>query len=238
MSDTASGATAPFTLTTRHGQRLVGAIDYPAGDAPIARTLVLCHGYGGDMAGRYLRQIATTLGADGIATVRFDFTNGAGTSDGALSGASVSGYADDLDDVLDFVRARPRLRASALAIGGHSYAGMVVIVVAARRRDIARVFFLAAVFDRTREFAMDAVAARVVAPIVIVMAGADREVAATQADALARAAGGRVVVRVTIPGADHNFTAPGSASALADAIRAQWPAPPPSDAPTATPHDR
>jgi len=216
---------APFTLTTRHGQRLVGAIDCPAGDAPVARTLVLCHGYGGDMAGGYLHQIAATLVAAGVATVRFDFTNGAGASDGALSGASVSGYADDLDDVLDLVRAQPRLRASTFAIGGHSYAGMVVIVVAARRRDIAGAFFLAAVFDRTREFAMDAVAARVVAPIVIIMAGADREVAATQADALARAAGDHVVARLTIPGADHNFTAPGSASALAETILAQLPDP-------------
>lgn len=229
MSDTGFGTMVPFTLTTRHGQRLVGMIDYPPGDAPVARTLVLCHGYGGDMAGRYLRQIAATLGADGVAAVRFDFTNGAGASDGALSGASVSGYADDLDDVLALVRAQPRLRASALAIGGHSYAGMVVIVVAARHRDIAGVFFLAAVFDRTDEFAMNAVAARVVAPIVIIMAGADREVAAMQADALARAAGKRVVARVTIPGADHNFTAPGSASALADAIRAHLPAPPPRE---------
>lgn len=225
MSDTAPGTTAPFTLTTRHGQRLVGASDYPAGTAPVARTLVLCHGYGGDMAGRYLRQIAATLTGAGVATVRFDFTNGAGTSDGELRDASVSGYADDLDDVLDFVRAQPRLRETTLAIGGHSYAGMPVIVVAARRLDIAGVFFLAAVFDRTKEFTMDAIAAQVVAPIVIIMAGKDREVAATQADALVRAAGARVVARVAIPGADHNFTAPGSASALAETILARLPDP-------------
>lgn len=235
MSDTTAGTTTPFTLTTRHDQRLVGAIDYPAGDAPVARTLILCHGYGGDMAGRYLHQIATTLDTAGVATVRFDFTNGAGTSAGALSAASVAGYADDLEDVLDLVKTQPRLRASTFAIGGHSYAGMVVIVVAARRRDIAEVFFLAAVFDRTKEFAMAAVAAQVVAPIVIIMAGGDREVAATQADALGRAAGERVVARVTIPGADHNFTAPGSASALADAIREHLLTPPAREAPNAPP---
>jgi alpha/beta superfamily hydrolase len=225
MRDTIPGTTTPFALTTRHGQRLVGAIDYPAGTAPVARTLVLCHGYGGDMQGRYLRQIAATLTGADVATVRFDFTNGAGASDGELRDASVSGYADDLDDVLDLVRTQPRLRETTLAIGGHSYAGMPVIVVAARRRDIAGVFFLAAVFDRTDEFAMGAIAAQVVAPIVIIMAGADREVAATQADALVRAAGERVVARVTIPEADHNFTAPSTAGALADAILARLPDP-------------
>jgi alpha/beta superfamily hydrolase len=216
---------APFTLTTRHGQQLVGVIDYPAGAGAVARTLVLCHGYGGDMAGRYLRQIAATLTEAGVATVRFDFTNGAGKSDGALSDASVSGYADDLDDVLDLVRMQPRLRGATPIIGGHSYAGMPVIVVAARRRDIRGVFFLAAVFDRTKEFVMDTIAAQVLAPIVIITAGADREVAATQADALVRAAGERVVARVRIPGADHNFTAPGTASALAEAILARLPNP-------------
>lgn len=228
MSGTTPEIPTPFTLTTRHGQQLVGAIDYPAGAGPVARALVLCHGYGGDMAGRYLRRIAATLTEAGVATVRFDFTNGAGKSDGALSDASVAGYADDLDDVLDFVRAQARLRDSMLAIGGHSYAGMPVIVAAARRRDIAGVFFLAAVFDRTKEFAMAEVAAQVMAPIVIIVAGKDREVAATQADALVRAAGERVVARVTIPDADHNFTAPGSASVLADAIRARLPASPPN----------
>lgn len=212
-----------FTLTTRHGQRLVGAIDYPPAALLISATVVLCHGYGGDMEGRYLRQIAATLTTVGVATVRFDFTNGAGASDGDLGRASVAGYTDDLDDLLDYVRQQPRLGAGTIAIGGHSYAGMVVIAVAARREDIAAVYFLAAVFDRTSDFDMAALAREVVAPITIILAGADREVSAAQADALARAAGARVVARLTIPGADHNFTAPGAALALAEAIRAHLP---------------
>lgn len=216
-------APLPFALTNRRGRRIVGLIDYPPGDGPVARTLVLCHGYGGDKDGRYLRRIAATLTAAGVATVRFDFTDGAGESDGDLAGASVAGYADDLDDVLDFARRQPRLRDGTFSIGGHSYAGMVVIAVAARRADIAAVFFLAAVFDRTREFDMAALAGRVAAPIAIILAGADREVSATQADALARAAGARIVARLAIPDADHNFTAPGTALALAEAIRDHLP---------------
>lgn len=208
-----------FTLTNRHGQRIVGLLDYPPGEVPVARALVLCHGYGGDKDGRYLRQIAATLVADGVAVVRFDFTNGAGESDGDLSVASVSGYADDLDDVLDYLRDQPRLSLSASAIGGHSYAGMVVLVVAARRPEVAAVFFLSAVFDRTKEFDMAAVARRITAPIVIIGAGADREVAATQAAALARSAGPTIRAHLTVPGADHNFTAPGTARQLAEMIR-------------------
>ncbi len=228
MSTDNAAMAGRFTLTNRHGQRIVGLLDYPPGDTPVARTIVLCHGYGGDKDGRYLRQIAATLMADGVAVVRFDFTNGAGESDGDLSGASVSGYADDLDDVLDYLREQPRLRQSASAIGGHSYAGMVVLVVAAHRLEIAAVFFLSAVFDRTKEFDMAAVARQITAPIVIIGAGADREVAATQADALARVAGPTIRAHLTVPGADHNFTAPGTARQLAEMIRDTLPPAPPT----------
>lgn len=210
---------ARFTLTNRRGQRLVSLINYPSATEPVAHTLVLCHGYGGDKDGRYLREIAATLTAAGGATVRFDFANGAGESDGTLRDASVAGYADDLDDVLDFVSRQPRLTGGPISIGGHSYAGMVVLVVAARCPDLATVFFLAAVFNRTREFAMEDIVAQITAPIVIVGAGADREVASDQADALARVAGARIVTRHTIASADHNFTIPGTAAQLATFVR-------------------
>ena len=166
-------ATERFTLTTRHGQRLVGLIDYPPGAAPVPRTLVLCHGYGGDKDGRYLRQIAATLNEAGDAAIRFDFTNGAGESEGTLRDALVAHYADDLDDVLDFVARQPRLAVSAVSIGGHSYAGMVVLAVAARRPGLAAVFFLSAVYNRTTDFDMPAIVARITAPIIIISAGAD-----------------------------------------------------------------
>jgi pimeloyl-ACP methyl ester carboxylesterase len=216
--------TEHFALTTRHGQRLVGLVDEPPGTGPVARTLVLCHGYGGDKDGRYLRQIAATVTEAGGAVVRFDFTNGAGESDGTLRDASVAHYADDLDDVLDFVATRPRLAASAVNIGGHSYAGMVVLAVAGRRPGLAAVFFLSAVYNRTNDFDMPAVVARITAPIVIIAAGADREVSSAQADALARDAGPKVIARHVVDGADHNFTAPGTAARLAALIRDALPA--------------
>src|SRR5213080_3761446 len=184
--------TERFVLTNRHGKRIVGLIDYPAAMGPVPSVLVVCHGYGGDKDGEYLRAIAAVLREAGIAVVRFDFTNAAGESDGTLRNASVAGYADDLDDVLDFAVRQPRLAGSRVSIGGHSYAGMVVLVVAARRPGIAAVFYLSAVFDRTTEFDMPAVAARVGAPIFVVHGERDREVPLAQPEALRRAARGRV----------------------------------------------
>jgi dienelactone hydrolase len=54
---------------------------------------------------------------------------------------------------------------------------------------------------------------------VIVHAAADREVPLAQAEALARAAGAKVVAFETIAGADHNFTAPGTAERLGVIVR-------------------
>ena len=217
--------TERFTLANRLGRRIVGLIDYPPGDGPVPGTLVLCHGYGGDKDGRYLRTIAAAVTGAGGATARFDFTDGAGESDGTLAGASVEGYADDLDDVLDFIAQQPRLADGALGIGGHSYAGRVVLVVAARHPDLAAVYFLSGVYERSGEDRMAAVVARIAAPLFIIHAGSDREVPLAQAEALAQAAGSRVFAFEVIAGADHNFTAPGTADRLAASIRDSFLAP-------------
>jgi dienelactone hydrolase len=211
--------TERFTLDNRRGRRIVGLIDYPPSDAPVRRVLVLCHGYGGDKDGRYLLRIAEAITAADGATVRFDFTDGAGESDGTLANASVAGYADDLDDVLDFVVQQPRLAGTPVGIGGHSYAGRVVLTVAGRRAGLAAVYFLCGVYERAGEGRMAAVVERIDAPIVVVTAALDREVPQAQAEALARAAGARVVAFETIAGADHNFTAPGTAQRLAEIVQ-------------------
>ncbi|HEX5505302.1 MAG TPA: alpha/beta fold hydrolase [Thermomicrobiales bacterium] len=208
-----------FTLANRRGARIVGLLDYPAGDGPVGDVLVACHGYGGDKDGPYLRRIAATLTAAGIAVVRFDFTNGAGESDGTLADASVAGYADDLEDVLDEVARRPRLAAARVSVAGHSYAGMVVLVVAARRPAVAAVLFLSALYDRTADFDMPAIVRQIAAPIYVVHGAADESVPLAQPEALRRAAGDRIAGWLVLPDADHNYRTPGAAARVADALR-------------------
>jgi alpha/beta superfamily hydrolase len=210
--------TERFTITNRQGKRLVGLVDYPAGDGAVGKLFVACHGYGGDKDGRYLRTIAGTLTTAGMGMVRFDFTNGAGESEGTLRNASVAGYADDLDDVLDYLYTLPRLAQSAAAVGGHSYAGRAALVVAARRPAIAAVFFLSAVYPST-EFDMPAIVAAIQAPIFIVHGSADREVALRNAEALQAVAGDQIAGVTIIAGADHNYTVPHSADKVAAAIQ-------------------
>ncbi|HEV7215919.1 MAG TPA: alpha/beta family hydrolase [Chloroflexota bacterium] len=210
--------TERFSITNRRGKRLVGLIDYPAGTSAVGKLFVACHGYGGNKEGRYLRTISDTLTTAGMGNVRFDFTNGAGESEGVLSNASVAGYADDLDDVLDYLGALPRLARSAVAIAGHSYAGRVALVVAARRPAIAAVFFLSAVYP-SNEFDIPAIVAAVQAPIFVIHGSADREVALSNAEALQRVAGDKIAGVTIIAGADHNYTLAHSADKVAAAIQ-------------------
>lgn len=210
--------TESFAISNRRGRRLVGLIDYPPGREPVSQLLVACHGYGGNKEGKYLTVIGATLNAVGMALVRFDFTNGAGASEGSLEHASVAGYADDLDDVLDFLAGQPRLAGSSVSIGGHSYAGRVALVVASHRPGIAAVFFLSAVYPSS-EFDMPSVVSAIQAPIFIVHGTNDREVALGNAEALEQVAGAKVAGKTIISGADHNYTVAGSAAAVATAIR-------------------
>jgi alpha/beta superfamily hydrolase len=210
--------TERFRMNNRRGRHLVGLIDYPAGTAPVPKVFVCCHGYGGNKEGRYLQTIGSTLMTAGMGMVRFDFTNAAGESYGTLRDATLGGYADDLDDVLDFLRTQPRLATSRFAVGGHSYAGRAALIVAARRPEIAAVFFLSAVYP-SQEFDMSATVAAVAAPIYIVHGDADREVPLGHAEALQRVAGDKIAGMTIIPGADHNYTVPGSAATVASVIQ-------------------
>lgn len=210
--------TKQFQLINRHGQRLIGEIDYPPEIAQVRLTLVLCHGFGGTRHGRHLLAIAGACVAVGAAVVRFDFTNGAGESDGELADGSVTGYVDDLEDVLTFLKQQPRLTDSAIAIGGHSYAGMVILVVAARLPQIAGVFFLSGVFDRTDDFDIPALTRQITAPIYVIHGDADREVALSHPERLRAVAGDKITRWLILPGVDHNYAVGGSALMVANEV--------------------
>ena len=210
--------TERFTLTTRHGMRLVGLVDYPDGEGPVGQVLALCHGYGGNKEGFYLRTITAALTEAGIAGVRFDFTNAVGESQGSIRDASVGGYADDLEDVLDFLPTRPRLAQARQSIAGHSYSGRVVLLVASRRPLVEAVFFLSGVY-RGDDPAMAAAVARIRAPIYIIHGEQDEQVPLRHAEALAAAAGDKVAGLTIVTGADHNYIVPGTATVVAAAIR-------------------
>jgi dipeptidyl aminopeptidase/acylaminoacyl peptidase len=79
---------------------------------------------------RPFRQIADTLGRRGIAVLRLD-DRGAGGSDVGPKGPTSADFADDIRAGLAYLRTRPEIDGSRLALVGHSEGGMIAPMVGA-----------------------------------------------------------------------------------------------------------
>jgi alpha/beta superfamily hydrolase len=104
-----------------------------AGPHPVVR---LIHG-GGATHAMMLDQYERWFSQAGFAVVAFDFRH-LGESGGAPRQLmSLGRYAEDIDAALAFIRSRPDLDASRIALWGTSFGASHVVAPAARRRDIA-----------------------------------------------------------------------------------------------------
>jgi dienelactone hydrolase len=89
-------------------------------------------------------QIAEALAAEGIAVLRVD-DRGAGKSGGkeTLGPATSADYADDVRAQIAFLRARPEIDPSRIALVGHSEGGVIAPMVAASDPRVAAIALLA-----------------------------------------------------------------------------------------------
>ena len=92
---------------------------------------------------RPFRAIADTLGRRGIGVLRFD-ERGVGASSGAFGTATTRDFAADVRTVLAWLRARPDVDATRLALLGHSEGGLVAPMVAADDPGLAGMVLMAA----------------------------------------------------------------------------------------------
>jgi len=89
--------------------------------------VMLCHGFGGKKDGALFENIADSLQAHGIASIRFDF-NGHGESEGDFVDMTVSNEISDAKKVYDYVKALSFV--DGIAIVGHSQGGVVASMTA------------------------------------------------------------------------------------------------------------
>jgi dipeptidyl aminopeptidase/acylaminoacyl peptidase len=89
-------------------------------------------------------QIAEALAAEGIAVLRVD-DRGVGKSGGreTLGPSTSADYADDVRAQIDFLRARPEIDPSRIALMGHSEGGIIAPMVAASDPRVAAIVLLA-----------------------------------------------------------------------------------------------
>ena len=91
---------------------------------------------------RLFRQLADTLGRRGIAVLRLD-DRGLGASGGDATTATTADFADDIRSAIAWLRARPDIDPSRIALAGHSEGGIIAPMIAATDAEIHAIVILA-----------------------------------------------------------------------------------------------
>src|SRR6185295_1012523 len=98
---------------------------------------------------RPFRQIADSLGRQGIAVLRMD-DRGTGASGGTFKGATSSDFAEDIRAGLAYLRTRSEIRADRLGVLGHSEGAVIAPLVADREPALHAIVLLAGVAQPAR----------------------------------------------------------------------------------------
>lgn len=158
-------------VTTASGLTLFGTLTLPKGAAGALPAAVTVTGSGPQDRDEYMshvgeyrpfRQIADTLGARGIAVLRLDDRGVNGTDPGP-PGATSSDLAEDVRAAVEYLRTRPGIDATRLALIGHSEGGVIAPMVAATDSTIAALVLLAGpayTLERVGQVGLEAVIAR------------------------------------------------------------------------------
>jgi alpha/beta superfamily hydrolase len=117
------------------GEDCAAWLTLPAGDGPHP-VVLLVHG-GGATHGMMLEQYERRFSAAGLAVLAFDFRHIGESGGTPRQLMSLRRYFEDIDAALAFVRTRPELDPSRIALWGTSFGASHVVATAARRRDIA-----------------------------------------------------------------------------------------------------
>ena len=107
----------------------------PEGEGPHP-VVLLIHG-GGAVHSMMLDQYERWFSTAGLAVVAFDFRHLGESGGTPRQLMSIRRYFEDIDAALAFIRDRPELDASRVALWGTSFGASHVVATAARRRDIA-----------------------------------------------------------------------------------------------------
>jgi|SRR5215472_15315272 len=139
---TPAGHTLAGTLTLpKNASRThpVGAIVTITGSGPQDRDENIgLPGY------RPFRQIADSLGRQGIAVLRMD-DRGTGASGGTFKGSTSADFAEDIRAGLAYLRTRPEIRADRLGLLGHSEGAVIAPMVAEKEPALRAIVLLAGI---------------------------------------------------------------------------------------------
>jgi len=96
-------------------------------DAPV---VIFCHGFTGDKVGanQLMRNMAQDLESRGMSVIRFDFA-GSGESEGVFAlDTTISGWQEDLVNVVSWVKNKAEWKNAPLYLLGHSLGGLITLM--------------------------------------------------------------------------------------------------------------
>jgi pimeloyl-ACP methyl ester carboxylesterase len=134
-----------LTFHDPHGHGIAAIMSTP--DGPTTRLALLCHGFLSSKNSVTNRTLTRLLNERGLATFRFDFF-GQGDSDGPFEEITTTLALHQTETALDLVSARGYDR---IGLVGSSFGGLVAILTAAQRRDIACLALKCPVVDFAEE---------------------------------------------------------------------------------------
>jgi alpha-beta hydrolase superfamily lysophospholipase len=205
---TARSAPVSVALPPHGGEGLLGL---PAGKAK--GIVLFAHGSGSSRLSPRNTMVAGALQSAGLATLLFDLLTDA---EAAYRGNvfDIPLLADRLDQAADWAGAWPASRTLPLGVFGASTGAAAALVSAARRADVRAVVSRGGRPDLAAE-----ALARVAAPTLLIVGGADRQVLDLNRQAQRRM---RCESRLEIvPGATHLFEEPGAMEAVV-ALAQAW----------------
>jgi pimeloyl-ACP methyl ester carboxylesterase len=134
-----------LTFHDRHGHGVAAILSTP--DEATTRLAVLCHGFLSSKNSTTNKTLTRLLNEQSIATFRFDFF-GQGDSDGPFEKLTTTLALQQAEAALDLVTARGYDR---VGLVGSSFGGLVAILTAAQRHDIACLALKCPVVDFAEE---------------------------------------------------------------------------------------
>lgn len=148
-------------IPARQGIVLAGTLTRPAGARERVPVVLLIGGSGpqerdgarAELPGyRPFRDLADSLAAQGIATLRLD-DRGTGASTGRFAGATTLDFADDVAASLRWLRTRSDVDGAGAALLGHSEGALVALLAASRDTLVSALVLLASPSRTGRELA-------------------------------------------------------------------------------------
>jgi len=110
-----------FKLKNRHNEKIAGIVENLEG----SRLVFVVHGLSGYKEQLHIENIAKLFVEKDYVAVRFDCTHSFNESEGSYENATLTGYLDDLEDVVEWAKQQSWFRAP-FALAGHSMGGYAV----------------------------------------------------------------------------------------------------------------